>query len=76
MSFGSICFIVHGIIKQLLNAKFIKVVVILWSRAFDSNHHSSFGIDNCEYHKTLIPNDCLLIYMIFIIKAYNLFWNG
>ena len=64
MSFACICCIVHSIVKQLINAKFIKVFVILLSRAFGSNHNASLGVDNCKHHKTLLSNDSLLIYMI------------
>ena len=65
-------YIVHCIIKLLLNVELSRSL----SRAFSSIDTSYLGVDNCAYHKTLLPNDASQIYMLFIIKAYNLFLIG
>ena len=69
-------YIVRCLIKQLLNAKLFKVFVIVMSHVYSTNDYSYLDIDNCTYQKTLLFNDSLSIFIIFINKSlYNLFLN-
>ena len=43
---------------------------MVMSRAFSSTDSSYLGVDNCAYHKTLLPNDASLIYMLSVIIIY------
>ena len=76
MSFVSNCFILSAFNKTIIKCQVIKVFVIVMSHVYSTNDYSYLDIDNCAYQKTLLFNDSLSIFIIFINKSlYNLFLN-